>query len=52
MQAIKYAAMVSRFTEMTLVEHYQRFSSARGNETDSDTARLTSWPMSARDAAP
>ena len=39
MQAIKYAAMSSRFTEETLVEHYGRFLARSGESVDEDTAR-------------
>lgn len=40
MQAIKYAAMASRFTEDVLVEHYARFVAQRGGATlDEDEAR-------------
>jgi alkylated DNA nucleotide flippase Atl1 len=39
MQAIKYAAMASRFTEETLVEHYLRFRARAGEPLDEDTAR-------------
>jgi hypothetical protein len=39
MQAIKYAAMASRFTEDTLVEQFERFLSRSGTPVDSDSAR-------------
>jgi alkylated DNA nucleotide flippase Atl1 len=39
MQAIKYAAMSSRFSEETLVEHYSRFLMRTGEVVDEDTAR-------------
>jgi hypothetical protein len=39
MQAIKYAAMASRFTEESLVEHYVRFRARAGEPVDEDTAR-------------
>jgi alkylated DNA nucleotide flippase Atl1 len=39
MQAIKYAAMASRFTEDTLVEQYARFLSRNGDTIDQETAR-------------
>ncbi len=39
MQAIKYAAMASRFTEDTLVEQHARFLARSGTSVDSDTAR-------------
>jgi len=39
MQAIKYAAMASRFTEDTLVEQYAKFRSRAGEVIDEDTAR-------------
>jgi hypothetical protein len=39
MQAIKYAAMASRFTEDALVEQYARFLSRDGAVVDQDTAR-------------
>jgi alkylated DNA nucleotide flippase Atl1 len=39
MQAIKYAAMASRFTEDTLVEHHARFLSREGAVVDQETAR-------------
>jgi hypothetical protein len=39
MQAIKYAAMASRFTEDTLVEQHARFLSRDGAVVDQDTAR-------------
>jgi alkylated DNA nucleotide flippase Atl1 len=39
MQAIKYAAMASRFTEDTLVEQHARFLSRAGAMVDQDTAR-------------
>jgi hypothetical protein len=38
MQAIKYAAMVSRFTTEALAEHHARFCTARGKETSTDEA--------------
>ena len=39
MQAIKYAAMTSRFTDETLVEHYVRFRSRAGVELIQEQAR-------------
>ena len=39
MQAIKYAAMTSRFTEDTLVEHYVRFRSRSGEVVTEEQAR-------------
>jgi hypothetical protein len=39
MQAIKYAAMASRFTEDTLAEQHARFLSRDGAVVDQDTAR-------------
>jgi alkylated DNA nucleotide flippase Atl1 len=39
MQAIKYAAMASRFTEEALVEQYARFLSRSGALVDEDAAR-------------
>jgi hypothetical protein len=39
MQAIKYAAMASRFTEESLVERYARFLSRAGTPVDDETAR-------------
>jgi alkylated DNA nucleotide flippase Atl1 len=39
MQAIKYAAMASRFTEDTLVEQHARFLSRDGTVVDQDTVR-------------
>ena len=39
MQAIKYAAMASRFTEESLVEHYVDFRTRAGEVVDDDTAR-------------
>src|SRR5439155_113936 len=39
MQAIKYAAMASRFTEDTLVEQYARFCSRGGDLIDEESAR-------------
>ncbi len=39
MQAIKYAAMASRFTEETLVEHYVDFRRRTGDVIDDETAR-------------
>jgi hypothetical protein len=39
MQAIKYAAMASRFTEDSLVEQHARLLSRDGTEVDQDTAR-------------
>jgi hypothetical protein len=39
MQAIKYAAMASRFTEDTLVEQHARFLSRDGEVVDQDTVR-------------
>jgi hypothetical protein len=39
MQAIKYAAMASRFTEESLVEQYARFLSRAGTPVDDETAR-------------
>jgi hypothetical protein len=39
MQAIKYAAMASRFTEDTLAEQHARFLSRDGTVVDQDTAR-------------
>lgn len=39
MQAIKYAAMASRFTEETLVEQFARFLSRAEPTVDEDTAR-------------
>ncbi len=39
MQAIKYAAMTSRFTEDTLVEHYVRFRSRSGVGLTEEQAR-------------
>ena len=38
MQAIKYAAMASRFTEETLVSTYQRFRNAADDPIDDETA--------------
>lgn len=40
MQAIKYAAMASRFTEDALVEQYMRFRNRNAIEIDADQARL------------
>jgi hypothetical protein len=39
MQAIKYAAMASRFTKDTLVEQHARFLARNGTSVDQDTAR-------------
>jgi hypothetical protein len=39
MQAIKYAAMASRFSEEALVEQYGRFLSRSGATADEDVAR-------------
>ncbi|MDO8108325.1 MGMT family protein [Isoptericola sp. b441] len=39
MQAIKYAAMASRFTEDTLVDQLSRFRARRGLPADEDTTR-------------
>ena len=39
MQAIKYAAMASRFTEDSLVGHYARFASRGESPVDEDEAR-------------
>jgi alkylated DNA nucleotide flippase Atl1 len=39
MQAIKYAAMSSRFTEETLVEQFGRFRARFGETVDEETAR-------------
>jgi hypothetical protein len=39
MQAIKYAAIASRFTEDTLVEQHARFLSRDGSVVDQETAR-------------
>jgi hypothetical protein len=39
MQAVKYAAMASRFTEETLVEQYTRFRNRIGDPIDEDEAR-------------
>ncbi len=39
MQAVKYAAMASRFSEESLVEQYTRFLSRAGAPVDEDTAR-------------
>lgn len=39
MQAVKYAAMASRFTEDILVEHYARFLSKRGEAVEEESAR-------------
>lgn len=39
MQAVKYAALVSRFTGQTLVEHFQRFMDMAGTPLDEATAR-------------
>lgn len=36
MQAVKYAALTSRFTEQTLIEHYQRFRAMVANPIDDD----------------
>lgn len=39
LQAVKYAALTSRFTEQTLVEHFQRFRALVGSPVDDDQAR-------------
>ena len=39
MQAVKYAAMASRFSEETLVEQYRKFLTRGGAPADEDTAR-------------
>jgi alkylated DNA nucleotide flippase Atl1 len=39
MQAVKYAAMASRFTEDTLVEQYVKFLGRAGEAVDEDAAR-------------
>ena len=39
MQAVKYAAMASRFTEDALVEHYQRFLQRKQDDVSADAAR-------------
>jgi alkylated DNA nucleotide flippase Atl1 len=39
MQAVKYAALASRFTEETLVEHFARFRAPKGETPDEDAAR-------------